>query len=118
MSYSGTTALSTVSNPPRLVVGRLAGIPGTTALSTTDIKQASQGGNLWFYSSTNLTTDITASNFFSDGWYIGMRAGDCVYGVQFSSAASTVTTFVGAVVSASTAGVSLSTGSLITSTFN
>lgn len=118
MAYSGSTAASTVANPPRLIVGRFAGLPATTGLSTIDIRQASQGGNLWFYSSTNLTTDLApATTFFTDGWYLGMRAGDAVYGVQFSSAGSSVTTFIGGIVTASTAGCGMSTGSLMTSTF-
>jgi hypothetical protein len=47
-----------------------------------------------------------------------MRAGDVVMGVQFSSLGSSVTTFLGAINSVSTAGASLSTGSLMTSTFS
>ena len=105
------------SNPPRLLIGRFQGVPSTTSLSTASAAQPSQGGNLWFYASTNLTTDLVAANFFSDGWTRGMRAGDIVQGAQFSSAGSTVTTFLGAIVSASTSGCALSTGSLITSTF-
>ena len=116
MAYSGSTAASSLANPPRLLIGRLGGVIGSTSLSTNP-ENKSQGGNLWYYGSTNLTTDLTASNFFSDGWYLGMRPGDMVFGVQFSSAASSVQTFWGAIASASTAGASLSTGSLVTSTF-
>lgn len=119
MAYSGSTASSTLANPPRLVIpGGIAGVSNTTGLSTAPASPGNQGGALWYYSSTNLTTDIVAANFFTDGWYLGMRPGDCVMGVQFSSAGSSVTTFMGAVVSASTNGVSLSTGSVMTSTFN
>ncbi len=117
MAYSGTTAATSLQNPPRLISGRFQGVPNTTGLSTSNPQQSSQGGNLWFYASTNLTTDIVASNFFSDGWYLGMRAGDVVQGAQFSSAGSSVTSFIGVIVSASTSGAALSTGSLITSTF-
>lgn len=118
MAYSGSTAASTLSNPPRLVIpGGLAQTPGTTGLSTAPSAPGGQGGALWYYSSTNLTTDLTASNFFSDGYYLGMRPGDAVMGVQFSSAGSTVTTFLGAITGVSTSGASLSTGSLMTSTF-
>lgn len=118
MAYSGTTAASSVSNPPRMVVGASIGeVPGTTGLSTAPASPGNQGGQMWFYSSTNLTTDLVASNFFSDGYYLGMRPGDLVMGVQFSSAGSTVTTFQGAVTGVSTSGASLSTGSLMTSTF-
>lgn len=120
MAYYGTTQATTLVNPPRLVIGgALYGVNGaTTGLSTAPASPNNQGGSLWFYASTNLTTDIVASNFFSDGYYIGMRPGDAVYGVQFSSAGSSVTTFFGAITGVSTSGASLSTGSLITSTFS
>ncbi len=118
MSYSGTTAGSSVSNPPRLLTGGLATQPATTGLSTAAASQHQQGGNLWFYSSTNKTTDIKASNFFSDGKKLGMRPGDTVIGNWFTSAGSSVVNFMGTIVSVSTSGASLSTGSLMTSTFS
>lgn len=118
MAYSGSTAASSVANPARLAIPGLGSIPNTTGLSTTANTQAQQGGQLYTYTSTNLTTDITASGFFSDAETLGMRPGDIVMGSQFSSAGSSVTTFIGSIVSISTAGAaSLSTGSLITSTF-
>lgn len=128
MAYYGTTAASSVSNPPRQLVAPFATNPalaGSTEYLSTQGSTAGNnanapgggGGGLWFYASTNLTTDLVASNFFSDGFYLGMRAGDIVQGAQFSSLGSTVTTFIGAIVSVSTAGASLSTGSLMTSTF-
>lgn len=128
MSYYGTTQLSSIANPPRQLIAPFATNPAlagsTEYLSTQGSTAANNanapgggGGGLWFYSSTNATTDITATNFFSDGFYIGMRAGDVVMGNQFSSLGSSVTTFVGSIVSVSTAGASLSTGTLITSTF-
>jgi len=129
MAYFGTTAPTSQSNPPRQLVAPFAtnpALPGSTEFLSTQGSTASNnpngpgggGGGDWFYSSTNLTTDITAANFFSDGFYLGMRAGDMVRGNQFTSAGSSVITFIGTVVSVSTAGASLSTGSLITSTFN
>lgn len=129
MSYFGTTQLSSIANPPRLLVSPFGVNPalvGSTEFLSTQGSTAANnpngpgggGGQLWFYASTNLTTDLTAANFFSDGFYIGMKAGDVVHGVQFSSLGSTVTVFTGAVVSVSTAGASMTTGSLMTSTFN
>lgn len=119
MAYSGTTAATSLSNPPRQVLSAsMSMVVGTTGLSTAPAAPGGQGGGLWFYSSTNLTTDLTATNFFSDGKALGMRPGDAVYGVQFTSAGSSVTTFMGAITGVSTLGASLSTGSLMTSTFN
>lgn len=117
MAYSGSTASSSVANPPRKIVDGIAGNQGTTGLTTAPSAPGAQGGAVWVYSSTNLTTDIVASGFFSDGKYLGMRPGDIVIGAQFSSAGSSVQSFIGVVTGVSTAGASLSTGSLITSTF-
>ena len=119
MAYSGTTAASSLANPPRsLLVAGFNALPGSTGLSTTPAAPNGQGGGLWYYSSTNLTTDLVAAGFFSDGKTLGMRPGDLVMGVQFSSAGSTVTSFYGAITSISTAGAaSMTTGSLVTSTF-
>ena len=119
MAYSGTTAATSLANPPRNVLAAAMSVmSGTTGLTSAPSAPGGQGGGLWYYSSTNLTTDLVASGFFSDGKTLGMRPGDLVMGVQFTSAGSSVTTFYGAITSISTAGAaSLSTGSLITSTF-
>lgn len=127
MSYFGTTQASSIANPPRMVSAPFASnapVTGSTAFLSTQGSTAAyanapggNGGSLWVYSSTNLTTDIVAANFFSDGFYLGMKPGDIVMGSQFTSAGSSVITFQGSVQSVSTAGASLSTGSLMTSTF-
>lgn len=117
MAYSGTTAATSLANPPRQMLVASMSMTATTGLSTTPSAPNGQGGAMWYYSSTNLTTDLTATNFFSDGKTLGMHPGDMVMGVQFSSAGSTVTSFMGAIVGVSTSGASLSTGSLMTSTF-
>ena len=119
MAYSGATAASSLANPPRAVIQDICSPPNTTGLSTAPTANpGGQGGGLWYYASTNATTDLTASNFFTDGFYLGMRPGDVVFGAQFTSAGSSVVTFQGAIIGVSTSGASLSTGSLITSTFN
>lgn len=118
MAYSGSTAGTTLANPPRKVTEGIAGMVGTTGLTTAPGSPGGQGGALWTYTSTNLTTDLVASGFFSDGKALGMRPGDIVLAGQFSSAGSSVQLLIGVVVSISTAGAaSLSTGSMITSTF-
>lgn len=118
MAYSGTTAATSLVNCPRKIVEPMVGNQGTTGLTTNPGAPGAQGGALWFYSSTNLTTDLVAANFFSDGKLLGMRPGDMVMGVQFTSAGSSVISFQGAITGVSSSGASLSTGSLITSTFS
>jgi hypothetical protein len=109
MAYFGATAASSVMNPPQCISQPLT--RGSSALT----------GNkpqVWLYSSTNATTDMTASNFFSDAWYLGMRPGDIVQGTQYTSAGSSVISFQGSIAAVTTAGAALSTGGTMTSTFN
>lgn len=129
MAYFGSTQLSSIANPPRALVMPFATNPtiaGSTQFLSTQGSTAANnanapgggGGGLWVYTSTNLTTDLTAVNFFSDGFYLGMRAGDLVQGSEFTSLGSSVITFQGSITSVSTAGASMTTGSLMTSTFS
>jgi len=91
MAYSGTTAASSLRNPPRLVSGgALYGQPTSTGLSTAPSSPNVQGGQIWYYCSTNKTTDLTATGFFADGYNLGMRPGDLVIATQFTSAGSSV----------------------------
>lgn len=91
MAYSGSTASSSLANPPRCIAGpALYGHQGSSGLTTAPDSPNTQGGNLWSYVSTNLTTDVTADGFFSDGARLGMKPGDLVTCVHFSSAGSTV----------------------------
>lgn len=126
MAYFGTTAATSQANPPRKMTQAFARpanslLPSSNGLVTvvgSSVGANNQGGDLWFYCSTNLTTDLTASNFFTDGLQLGMAPGDMIMGVEFTSLGSSLVTFLGAIVSVSTAGASLSTGSLNTSTAN
>jgi hypothetical protein len=129
MAYFGSTQASSIANPPRQLIAPFAvnpAITGSTQFLSTQGSTAANnangpgggGGGLWYYASTNATTDLTASNFFSDGFYLGMKAGDPIICASFTSLGSSVQTAIGCIVSVSTAGASLSTGSLMTSTFN
>ncbi len=96
------------SNPPAAIAQQL------TRGSTTGVDNKPQ---MWLYSSTNLTTDIVAANFFSNGYELGMRPGDLVIGNQYTSAGSSRITFYGTITASSTSGSQMSTGSVMTSTF-
>ncbi len=114
MAYSGTTAASSVANPPNLVASTLGG-----RLTASSSATVGGGGNVWQYSSTNLTTDLTGSNFFTEAYYIGMKQGDIVFGAQASSAGSTTQiAYMGVLGAVTTSGAALSTGGTMTSTFN
>lgn len=123
MAYLGSTAASSVSNPPRCLVPRFAGVPATTSLSTGNGGTAGspyrqQGGAVWLYSSSHGSSEACDSNFFSDAWFLGIRPGDALWGIQWTTAGSSVVQYFGVFTACSTNGANLTTGSLITSTFN
>jgi len=113
MSYVGSTAASTVANPPSRVDNAL--------LSQRNIRESTSvasGGSLWVYNSTNLTTDVCGSGFFSDADELGMRNGDILIAASYSTQSSTShVLMIGMIAFDSTTGASLSTGGTITSTF-
>lgn len=110
MAYVGTTAASSVQNPPiQIARGLAGGILGSTV----------NGTGLWFYNSTDGTTVMESSTYFTDGHFMGMRQGDIILGAAGGSIGSTTPiAYIGVLGISSTAGVGLSTGGTITSTFN
>jgi hypothetical protein len=114
MAYSGTTAATSVSNPPSRVDNSL--------LSQRNINESTSvanGGSVWTYTSTNLTTDLATANFFSDAKALGMRTGDIVIAATYSTESSTgMELVIGMITGVSTSGAALSTANgLISSTF-
>lgn len=97
-SYVGTTAASSLANPPFELLNTLGGqgnrnCPGTA---------------IWSYVSTNTSTEVTTANFFTDGFYLGMKVGDIVFCVYQTSAGSTSPLpYMGCVAVSSTSGVTL-----------
>lgn len=120
MAYFGTTAGATSSNPP-VLVSRGAGartILGTSNMTAwTSAMTLAAGIQLWQYNSTNLTTDLTSTGFFSDGYQLGMQIGDILFGTQWTSAGSSFISYVGVLTTTNTtAGWNLTTGGTVTST--
>ena len=114
MAYVGSTAASTVANPPSRVSH------GLLARSNVNESTAQgHGGSLWTYSSSNLTTDLATSNFFTDAKQLGMQMGDILMAVTYSTDSSTgLELVIGTIGGVSTSGASLSTNAgLISSTF-
>lgn len=84
------------TNPPRLVMQPIAGL------------------RLWQYSSTDAVTDVRVSGYFTNGWDLGMRAGDLV--AVLDNDASPITGAWCWVTSATSTTVDLSDGVTITGT--
>lgn len=124
MSYSGSTAGSTLANPPILIAGapmnRLVVNVGSTFNGAAG---AGAGAQLWIYTSTNSATEASSGTnsgaFFADGWNLGMRNGDVVIMVG-ATAATTVGFAMGVVqgLTSTGAGGFISTGSQVSSTFS
>ncbi len=119
MAYLGSTEASSVANPPRVLIPSFSGISNTTNLSTANGANAyrEQGGGVWLYSSSHGSTETMDSNFFTDGKELGMKPGDLLFGVQWTTAGSSQVIYFGVLDAVSTAGTNLSTGGTVTSTF-
>lgn len=85
------------SNPPQLVGQPIAG-----------------AGKIWRYSSTDAVTAVRVSGYITNGWELGMRAGDLVY--VLDNDASPITGSWCWVTSAVSGTVDLSDGVTITGT--
>jgi hypothetical protein len=122
MSYSGSTAGSTLANPPMLLNGAMGGRVlnnGSTVIGT----GGGSGAQLWLYTSTNSATEASSGTnsgqFFTDAYKIGMRNGDVVIMVG-ATAATTLGLAIGVVqgITSTGAGGFISTGSQVSSTFS
>lgn len=118
MAYSGSTAASTVANPPRLLIPRLGGLPNSTELSTAvgTNPYREQGGALWYYSSSDPPATVTASGYFTDARELGMRPGDIVMGIGWTTLGSSVHMFIAPVFAVSTNGAEISTAGYVSTT--
>ena len=108
MAYQGSTAASSVSNPPVQIIQTLSQGGFSTAVSTGINMGSTQigstlfsvlgralGGNLWYYASTDQSSAVFASGYFADGFKLGMRPGDILFCVFCSSLGSSQTLAIG-----------------------
>jgi hypothetical protein len=132
MAYVGTTAASSVANPPILLargMGQVTSTSGNLLYSTAATSQSTSsagfpavtgGTGLWYYASSDPSTTIVGTlSYFTDGLQLGMRNGDLIFMLAPSSGGSTGTVLLGiaALMSTnSTAGFGVVTGTQILST--
>ena len=108
MAYNGTTAASSVANPPVMIARALGG--GANSLTT-----GGTGMGLWMYNSSAGSSDSLASNYFSDAYYLGMKQGDVVIMAGCSGSSQYLT--IGVLGAVTTNGASIaSTGGSLSST--
>lgn len=110
MAYKGSTELSSDANPPRAIFAGMWGSRSTNVLPSTV-----GGQNLWLYNTTESSTDLLDSNFFTDAFYIGMKEGDIIMGA--ATTGSSVSFYAGVIGAVTTDGaVIASSGAHISST--
>lgn len=116
---TGGTGGTSAANPPLHIAGGI-GSPSTG-------QEAGglgwlHGNKVWFYSSTNAPADMAGVAAFSDGYALGMKAGDLVLGITASGGTTTAYPWMGVIVcsAASTApgGLVSTAGGQIASNFN
>lgn len=116
MAYNGSTAGSTLANPPILMVGAMGGKVLNNG-STIGGTGAGSGAQWWHYTSTDSSTAPFTANYFTDALRLGMKAGDLVF--QVGATGSTFGVSVNVLGAVSTAGAAYaSTGAQISSTFS
>ena len=112
MAYVGSTAASSVANPPFQIGGGF--LAGRSINESTD---AANGGNLWFLNSTDTLASVLVANYFTDGQRLGMRNGDIMLCSLRTGEDSCLQLFTaGVVCEVSTSGAQLSSVGFVSST--
>jgi hypothetical protein len=99
LTYNGSTAGSTLANPPVLLAGAIGGhVQFVTSGSTAGVSNlpiGASGAKLWFYSSSNSGTELAGAAAISDGPALGMSLGDVIIGVQTTAASTAPLSYLG-----------------------
>lgn len=117
MAYVGSTAASSVANPPVLLLGNgptptlnaSGNVLGSSLQTTTAFGSA--GNNIWKYNSSDGSTLLLGAGYFTDGLALGMHNGDIMLAVSQSSLGTSPTFLIGVLMTTnSTAGFNVSIG--------
>ena len=121
MAYTGSTAASSIANPPICLTGNgltpyynaAANVLGSSLQTT----QPFNGGtNLWRYTSSDASTLAQGAGYFTDGLSLGMRIGDLIAIVAQTSLGTSPTMSWGVLVTTnSTAGFNVASAGAIAS---
>lgn len=117
MAYAGTTASSSLQNVPRCLLPQMSGPKATSSADSTSVMP--RNSNVWFYNTSDATSVMCTPGYFTDGKGLGMRHGDLMMGVSWSSYAATAALSFWGMIGAtnSSAGFNLSTDTMLTSSF-
>lgn len=125
LTYNGSTAGATLSNPPVLMESAIGGhvnYATTGASASTGFgdlipNNGAAGAKIWFYSSSNNVTDMAGAASINDGQALGMTWGDIMFGVT-ATAYSTTPVFWAGVLVTSAASTSFCLSSNVLSSTN
>jgi hypothetical protein len=120
MPYQGSTAASSVANPPVLIASGMTPYNSAAANVLGSSLQTTQpfngGTQLWRYTSSDASTLAQAAGYFTDGLGLGMHIGDIIFIVAQTSLGTSPSMNVGVLVTTnSTAGFNVATGAAIAS---
>lgn len=111
MAYKGSTELSSVANPPAALFSGMSGRRSTNIMTSTAVL----GRTIWFHNTTDSSTDLISTTYFTDGYYLGMKEGDLILGAACTG--SSVSVFMGVIGVVTTAGCGIaSSGGHLSST--
>lgn len=91
MAYSGTTAASSLQNPPVKIAQGMANLSSTlgAVVGATSPLRTVGGTGLWVYQSLDGATITSSIAYFTDGDKLGMRQGDFILIAAATAAGST-----------------------------
>lgn len=111
MAYRGSTELSSVANPPRCLTAGMWGSRSTSVITSSKVL----GQNFWLYNTTDGSTEMVSTTYFTDAFYLGMKRGDIIMGAIDTG--SSVSFYAGVVGVVDTAGAGIaSSGGYVSST--
>jgi len=120
MAYSGSTAATTLQNPPVQIVSGQPTYGAANAVlgSSLNTTSAYYGGgfSIWKYNSSDASTLLQGAGYFTDGLALGMKYGDILIHACQTSLGTSPTLNIGVLVTTnSTAGFNINTGGAIAS---
>jgi len=120
--YSGTTAASSLQNPPVMLLGQgptptyndRGNVLGSNVQTTQPFGYA--GNSLWRYTSSDASTLAQGAGYFTDGLALGMHNGDIIFIVAQSSLGTSPSMNIGVLMTTnSTAGFNVAAGGAMAS---
>lgn len=124
LTYNGSTATSSASNPPvvldGVIGGRLnyasSGASASTGFGDLIPTNGAVGAKLWFYSSSNTAVELAGAASINDGIALGMSWGDIMIGVTATAYSTSPIGWLGVLVTSAASTSFCLSSNVLTST--